>query len=166
MLHLVLCLTPLFAAPAAGLAQQPTKDWPGIETLKVGSSIHITLPKQKVLCSFDSANDDELVCYRRQAGVDRSISFRRSDIELIRRRNATRSIIAGTVLGAGIGAGIGAIVDSSIKNPNTTDNAKFTGGLSRAGGVLGALFGIATEFVPGKLLYKSEIQRPEAGGTR
>ncbi len=121
---------------------------------------------EAALCSFDSANDDELVCYRRQAGVDRSISFRRSDIELIRRRNATGSIIAGTVLGAGIGAGIGAIVDSGIKNPNTTDNAKFTGGLSRAGGVLGALFGIATEFVPGKLLYKSEIQRPEAGATR
>jgi hypothetical protein len=166
MLHLVLCVTLLFAASAAGLAQQPTKDWPGIEGLKVGASIHITLPKKKVLCAFDSANDEELVCYRRLAGVDRSISFRRTDIELIRARNATGSIIAGTILGAGIGAGIGAIVDSGIKNPNTTNNAKFTGGLARAGGVLGALFGIATEFVPGKLLYKSEIQRPEAGSTR
>jgi hypothetical protein len=166
MLHLVLCVTTLFAAPAAGPAQQPTKDWPGIEDLKVGASIHVTLPKQKMLCAFDSANDDELVCYRRQGGVDRSITFRRTDIQLIRARNATGSIIAGTVLGAGIGAGIGAIVDSSIKNPNTTDNAKFMGGLSRAGGVLGGLFGIATEFVPGKLLYKSEIQRPEDGPTR
>jgi hypothetical protein len=166
MLHLVLCVTLFFAASAAGFAQQPTKDWPGIEALKVGASIHITMPKRKILCSFDSANEDELVCYRRQAGVDRSISFRRTDIELIRARNATGSIIAGTVLGAGIGAGIGAIVDSGIKNPNTTNNAKFTGGLARAGGVLGALFGIATEFVPGKLLYKSEIQRPEDGPTQ
>jgi hypothetical protein len=162
MLQLVLCVTTLFAAPAAGPAQQPTKDWPGIEDLKVGASIHITLPKQKMLCAFDSANDDELVCYRRQGGVDRSITFRRTDIQLIRARNATGSIIAGTVLGAGIGAGIGAVVDSSIKNPNTTDNAKFTGGLARAGGLLGALFGVATEFVPGKLLYKAEIQHPQS----
>jgi hypothetical protein len=31
--------------------------------------------------------------------------------------------------------------------------------LAHAGGLLGALFGIATKFAPGKLLYKREIQR-------
>ena len=66
----------------------------------------------------------------------------------------------GTLIGVGIGAGMGAIVDSSIKNPNTTNNAKFTRGLAPVGGLLGALFGIATELVPGKLLYKGELQHP------
>jgi hypothetical protein len=152
-----LCLTLLFAAPAAGLAQQATKDWDGIEALKAGTYIRITLPKQKILCAFDSADDDGLVCHRRQAGVDRSISLPRADIQLIRARNATGSVVAGTLIGTGIGLGIGAIVDSSIKNPNATNNAKFTRGLAPIGGLLGALFGIATEFIPGKLLYKGEI---------
>jgi hypothetical protein len=159
-LNRVLCLTLLFAAPAAGLAQQPAKDWDGIEALKPGTSIRVALSKQKILCAFDSADDDGLVCHRRQAGVDRSISLPRSGIQLIRARNATGSVIAGTLIGAGIGLGIGAIVDSSIKNPNTTDNARFTRGLAPIGGLLGALFGIATDFVPGKVLYKGEIQQP------
>jgi hypothetical protein len=160
MLNRVLCFTLLFAAPAAGLAQQPTKDWNGIEALKPGTSIRIALPKQKILCAFDSADDDGLICHRRQAGVDRSISLPRTGIQLIRARNATGSVIGGALIGAGVGAGIGAIVDSRINNPNTTSNAKFTGGLARAGGLLGALLGVATEFVPGKLLYKGEIQHP------
>ncbi|SRR5260370_37746186 len=160
MLNRVLYLTLLFAAPAAGLAQQPTKDWDGIEALKAGTSIRVTLPNQKILCAFDSADDDGLVCHRRQAGVDRSISVPRTGIQLIRARNATGSVTVGTLIGVGIGAGIGAIVDSSIKNPNTTNNAKFTRGLAPVGGLLGALFGIATEFVPGKLLYKGELQHP------
>jgi hypothetical protein len=167
MLHPVLCLTLLFAASAAASAQQPavsaqqpTKDWQGIEALKAGTSIHITLPTHKILCAFDSANDDTLVCHKRRAGVDRSLSLRKSDIHLIRARNATGSVIVGTIIGVGIGAGIGAIVDSTIKNPNTTNNARFTGGLARAGGLLGALFGVATEFIPGKLLYKAEVQHP------
>jgi hypothetical protein len=160
MLNRVLCLTLLFAAPAAGLAQQSTQDWHGIEALKAGASLRITLQGKKILCAFDSADDDGLVCHNRHAGVDRSVSLSRTDIQLIRSRNATGSVIGGAILGAGIGAGIGAIVDSSIKNPNTTNNAKFTGGLARAGGVLGVFFGIATEFVPGKLLYKGELQHP------
>jgi len=160
MLNRRLCLTLLFAAPAAGLAQPSTKAWDVIEALKAGTSIRITLPKQKILCAFDSADDDGLICHRRQAGVDRSISLSRTGIQLIRARNATGSVVAGTLIGTGIGLGIGAIVDSSIKNPNTTNNAKFTRGLAPIGGLLGALFGIATEFVPGKLLYKGEIQQP------
>jgi hypothetical protein len=152
-----LCLTLLFAAPAAGLAQQATKDWDGIEALEPGASIRVTLPKQKIFCAFDSADDKELVCHRRQAGVDRSMSLPRSEIQLIRARNATGSVVAGTLIGTGVGLGIGAIVDSSIKNPNTTNNAKFTRGLAPIGGLLGALFGIATDFVPGKVLYKAEL---------
>ncbi|MBB5330762.1 hypothetical protein [Tunturiibacter gelidoferens] len=99
-----------------------------------------------------------MVCHKRKAGVEHSISLQRDEILLIRARNATASIIGGTLIGAGVGAGIGAIVDSGIKNPETTNNAKFTGGLARAGGLFGALMGLATEFVPGKLLYRSEIQ--------
>ena len=158
MLHLLLCLTLLFAAPAAGLAEQPAQDWQRVESLKVGSSIRITLSQQKFFCAFDSADGDGLICHKRQAGVNHSISLRKADIRQIRARNATGSIIGGALLGAGAGAGIGAIVDSGIKNANTTNNAKFTGGLARAGGLLGALFGIATEFVPGKLLYRAEIE--------
>jgi hypothetical protein len=52
MLNRGLCLTLLFAAQAEGLAQQPAKDWDGIEALKAGTSIRITLPKQKILCAF------------------------------------------------------------------------------------------------------------------
>ena len=160
MLNRGLCLTLLFAAPAAGLAQQPTKDWDGIEALKAGTSIRITLPHQKIFCAFDSADISGLVCHRRQAGVDRSISLPREDIQLIRARNATGSVIAGTFIGTGIGLGIGAIVDSTVKDPNTTNNAKFTRGLAPVGALLGGLFGLAAEFVPGKLLYKGEIQQP------
>jgi hypothetical protein len=160
MLNRALFLTLPFVATAAGFAQQPAKDWRGIEVLKTGMSIRITLPKQKIVCSFDSADDEGLVCHKRQAGIDRSISLHRTDIQLIRARNATGSVIAGTLIGTGIGLGIGAIVDSSIKNPNTTNNAKFERGLAPVGGLLGALFGVATDFVPGKLLYKGEIQQP------
>ena len=155
-----LCLILLCAAPAAGLAQPPAKGWDGIEALKPGAAIRITLPRQKILCAFDSADDDGLVCHRRQAGVDRSISVPRTGIQLIRARNATGSVAVGTAIGVGIGLGIGAIVDSSIKNANTTNNAKFERGLAPIGGLLGALFGLATEFVPGKLLYKGELQHP------
>jgi hypothetical protein len=158
MLNRVLCLTLLLAAPAAELAQQPTKDWDGIEALKPGASIRVTLPKQKILCAFDSADDDGLICHRRQAGVDRSISLPRAGIQQIRARNATGSVITGTLIGTGIGLGTGAIVDSTVKDPNTTNNAKFTRGLAPIGALLGGLFGLATEFVPGKLLYKAEIQ--------
>src|SRR5260370_33177751 len=111
MLNRVLYLTLLFAAPAAGLVQQPTKDWDGIEALKAGTSIRVTLPNQKILWAFDSADDDGLVCHRRQAGVDRSISVPRTGIQLIRARDATGSLTVGTLIGAGIGAGIGAIVE-------------------------------------------------------
>jgi hypothetical protein len=166
MLNRGLCITTLLlAAPAGGLAQSPTKGWDGIEALNAGTSIRITLPKQKILCAFDSADYDGLVCHRRQAGVDRSISLPRSEIQLIRSRNATGSVVAGTLIGVGVGAGIGAVVDSRIDNPNTTNNAKFTRGLAPIGGLLGALFGIATECVPGKLLYKGEIQQPESSPT-
>jgi hypothetical protein len=160
MLNRVLCLTLLFAAPAAGLAQQPEKDWDGIEALKAGTAIRITMARHKILCAFDSADHDGLVCHRRQAGVDRSISLPRAGIQQIRARNATGSVIAGTVIGTGIGLGIGAIVDSTIKDPNTTNNAKFTRGLAPIGALLGGLFGLATELVPGKLLYRAEIQQP------
>jgi hypothetical protein len=142
------------------MAQQSAGAWQGVEALKAGTSIRVTLPNQKILCAFDSADDDGLVCHRRQAGVDRSISLPRDEIQLIRARNATGSVIAGALIGTGIGLGVGAIVDSSIKNPNTTNNAKFTRGLAPIGSLLGALFGVATDFVPGRLLYKGEIQHP------
>jgi hypothetical protein len=157
-LHFVLCFALLLTASAAGLAQSSTAGWQVVETIKSGTSIRITLTKEKFFCSFDSADENGLVCHKRRAGVDHSISLQRDEILLIRARNATGSIIGGTLIGAGLGAGIGATVDAGIKNPETTNNAKFTGGLARAGGLLGALMGLATEFVPGKLLYKSEIQ--------
>jgi hypothetical protein len=160
MLHLVLCFTLLFTASAAGMAQQSANAWQGVETLKAGTSIRITLTNEKVRCLFDSADEDGLICHKRQAGVDRSISLPKNEIQLIRARNATGSVVVGTLIGIGVGVGTGAIVDSSIKNPNTTNNAKFTRGLAPIGGLLGALSGVATEFVPGKLLYKGEIQHP------
>jgi hypothetical protein len=158
MLHVVLCSTLFLTASVAGLAQQPAIEWQAVQDLKAGSSVRITLTKQKIRCAFDSADEDGLICHKRQAGVDRSMSLHRSEIQQIRARNMAGSVVVGTLIGAGVGAGIGAIVDSSIKNPNTTNNAKFTGGLARAGGLLGGIFGVATEFVPGKLLYKGEIQ--------
>jgi hypothetical protein len=142
------------------LAQESASAWQGVESLKSGSSIRVTLNKERILCAFDSADENALVCHKRQAGVDRSISFPKNEIQLIRARNATGSVVVGTLIGIGVGAGTGAIVDSSIKNPNTTNNAKFTRGLAPIGALLGALFGVATEFVPGKLLYKGEIQHP------
>jgi hypothetical protein len=155
--HLVLCLPLLLTASATGLAQQSANQWQSLEALKPGTNIRIKLPNQRLLCAFDSVSQDGLVCHNRQAGVDRSISLPKNEIQLIRARNATGSVVVGTVIGIGIGAGIGAIVDSSIKNPNTTNNAKFTRGLAPVGGLLGGLFGLATQFIPGKLLYKGEI---------
>jgi hypothetical protein len=160
MLNLVLCFIPLFTASAAGLAQQPANEWQRVEALKTGTSIRITLAKERILCAFDSADESGLVCHKRQAGVDRSISLPRTEIQLIRARNATGSVIVGTVIGAGVGLGVGAIIDSSIKNQNTTNNAKFERGLAPIGGLLGGFFGLATEFMPGKLLYRGEIQHP------
>jgi hypothetical protein len=156
----VLCFIPLYTASAAGLVQQPANDWQRVEALKTGTSIRITLAKERILCAFDSADEGGLVCHKRQAGVDRSISLPRTEIQFIRVRNTTGSVVVGTVIGAGVGLGVGAIVDSSVKNPNTTNNAKFERGLAPVGGLLGGLFGLATEFVPGKLLYKGEVQRP------
>jgi hypothetical protein len=159
MLNFVLGFTLLLTASAAGLAQQ-SNEWQRVEALKAGTSIRVTLSKERIFCAFDAADEDGLVCHRRQAGVDRSISLPKTEIQLIRARNATGSVVVGTLIGAGVGGGIGAIVDSSIKNPSTTNNAKFTRGLVPIGGLLGAFFGIATEFVPGRLLYKGEIQHP------
>jgi hypothetical protein len=142
------------------VAQQSANQWQGLEALKPGTNIRIKLPNKRVMCAFDSANDDGLICHKREAGVDRSILLPRTDIQLIRARNATGSVVVGTVIGTGIGLGIGAIVDSTIKSSNTTNNAKFERGLAPVGGLLGALFGAATQFIPGKLLYTGEIQHP------
>jgi hypothetical protein len=159
-LHHVLCFALLLTASTAGMAQLSADAWQGVESLKAGTSIRITLTKEKIACAFDSADENALICHKRQAGVDRSISLPKNEIQLIRTRNATRSVVVGTLIGIGVGAGTGAIVDSTIKDPNTTNNAKFTRGLAPVGGLLGALFGVATEFVPGKLIYKGEIQHP------
>src|SRR5271170_642909 len=160
MLHHVLCFTLLLTASTAGMAQQSENAWQGVESLKAGTSIRVTLPKEKIACAFDSADETALVCHKRQAGVDRSISLPKNEIQLIRTRNATGSVVVGTLIGTGVGAGTGAIVDAIIKTPNTTNSAKFTRGLAPIGALLGGLFGVATEFVPGKLLYKGEIQHP------
>jgi hypothetical protein len=160
VLHHVLCFTLLLAASTVGMAQQSANAWQGIESLKAGTSIRITLTKEKILCAFDSADENALICHKRQAGVDRSISLPKNEVLLIRARNATGSVVAGTLIGIGVGAGTGAIVDSTIKDSNTTNNAKFTRGLAPIAGLLGALFGVATDFVPGKLLYKGESQHP------
>src|ERR1700728_2325830 len=117
-MHVVLSLTLLLSASAAGVAQQPAIEWQALESLKAGTSIRIRLTKEKVRCVFDSASEDALICHKRQAGVDRSMSLPRTEIQLIRARNMTGSVIVGTIIGTGLGAGIGAIVDSSIKNPN------------------------------------------------
>jgi hypothetical protein len=148
----------LLSASAAGLAQPSATGWLGVEGLKGNTPIRVTLAKERVHCIFDSADEDGLTCHRRQAGADHTITLHRADVRLIRARNLTWSAVGGTLIGAGVGAGIGAIVDSSIKNPDTTNNAKFTGGLARGGAVLGALLGVGTEFVPGKVLYKSEAR--------
>ncbi|MGH9596308.1 MAG: hypothetical protein ACRD3K_05875 [Edaphobacter sp.] len=142
-----------------GLGQSAT-GWRGVEALKGGTHIHVTLTKEKVRCLFDSADEDGLICHKRLAGTDHTIPLHRADVRLIRARNLTWSAVGGALLGVGVGAGIGAIVDSGIKNPNTTNNAKFTGGLARSGALLGALLGAGTEFVPGKVLYKGELQHP------
>jgi hypothetical protein len=160
MLHRLICFTLLLAASSAAMAQQSANAWQGIESLKAGTSIRITLTKERILCAFDSADENALICHKRQAGVDRSISLPRNEIQLIRARNATGSVVAGTLIGLGAGVGIGAIVDSGIKDPNTTNNAKFMRGLAPIGALLGGLFGVATEFVPGKVLYKGEIEHP------
>jgi hypothetical protein len=146
------------SASAAGLAQQSTAGWQRVESLKGGTSIRATLMNEKIRCVFDSADEDGLICHRRLAGTDHTIPLHRTDIRLIRARNLTWSTVGGALIGTGVGVGIGAIVDSSIKNPNTTNNAKFTSGLARGGAVLGALLGVGTEFVPGKVLYKGEAQ--------
>jgi len=159
-LHYVLCFALLLTASTAGMAQLSADAWQGVESLKAGTSIRITLTKEKIACAFDSADENALICHKRQAGVDRSISLPKNEIQLIRTRNATGSVVVGTLIGIGVGAGTGAIVDSTIKDPNTTNNAKFTRDLAPVGGLLGALFGVATEFVPGKLVYKGEIQHP------
>lgn len=160
MLQVVFCLPLLFSAPTRALAQQPTKGWDGLKAVKIGTYLHITLSNRKIRCMFDSADEEGLVCHKRQAGIDRAISLRRLDIRSIRARNETGSVMGGALIGAGVGAGLGAIVDSRINNPSATNNAKFTGGLARAGGLLGALLGLATEFVPGKLLYRAPIRCP------
>jgi hypothetical protein len=148
----------LLSASGAGLAQPSATGWLGVEGLKGNTPIRVTLMKEKVHCVFDSADDDGLICHRRLGGIDHTIPLQRTDIRVIRARNLTWSAVGGALIGTGVGAGIGAIVDSSIKNPDTTNNAKFTGGLARGGAVLGVLLGVGTEFVPGKVLYKGETQ--------
>lgn len=150
----------LLSASSTGLAQQSTTGWRGVEALKGGTPIRVTLAKEKVRCVFDSADEDGLICHKRLAGTDHMIPLHRTDIQLIRARNLTWSAVSGALIGTGVGAGIGAIVDSRIKNPNTTNNAKFTGGLARSGALLGVLLGAGTEFVPGKVLYRGELQHP------
>ena len=150
----MLCVTLLLTASAAGMAQQSATGWAGVEDLKSNTPIRVTLANEKIHCIFDSADEDGLTCHKRQAGAEHMITLHRGDVRLIRARNLTWSAVGGTLIGTGVGAGVGAIVDSSVKNPDTTNNAKFTGGLARSGALLGALLGVGTEFVPGKVLYK------------
>ena len=146
-----------FALPLGAQTPGTSGDaWAAVQTLRVGTPIHIRVQAQKkiVRCTFDSASLENLSCHQRRAGMDVPVSVDRSQTLEIRSRNMLVSAAAGTAIGVGVGYGMGAIVDAGIKDPKTTNDAKFAGGLARAGGLLGGLFGVATEFVPGKLLYR------------
>jgi len=131
-------------------AQAQTGDWQAVEKLKPSTRLSLKA-QHHILCVFQAATDDELVCRPiriLRLGPAESRFDRQSVREIRLARNQGKDI----AIGAGIGGGAGAIA-CAIKSTDHPGFNAVVGGLSGAlvGTVVGAIVSIPLR---GKLIYK------------
>ncbi len=156
MKHLktILLVSTLFLR--ASLASAQAGDWQAVKDLQPGTKISVLygVPLH-VLCVFDHATDEQLICERvfhgpRGASSSRERAYHRSTIREVRLEHSDAANIA---TGAAIGGGIGVAVGVGAGR-NATQRG--VGGLLLGG--LGALFGgtFGRDFpiAQGKVIYR------------
>lgn len=130
--------------------QAQTGDWRAVENLKPGTRISVKA-RHRILCVFQAATDDELVCkplrFSRLGPAES-----RFDRQTVREVRLPPNQAKDAWIGAGIGAGAGAITGASRSGTSPGADA-FFGALAGAlvGGVAGSMVPI---FRHGTIIYK------------
>jgi len=130
--------------------QTQAGDWQAVVNLKPGTRISLKA-QHHILCVFQAATDDELVCKPKRflwLGPRESRFDRQSIREVRLERNQTKDMLIGT----GIGTGAGAIAGATTgKAPRGGSLLVLTLGGSLVGSVVGGIVSIPLR---GKIIYK------------
>lgn len=138
--------------------QGQSSDWASVKRIPPGQLIRIGRIHRGITCSFVDADDDSLVCDKKQTilffPVHRQITTPRGEVRSVRLSRQALSTLAGGAIGAGAGAGIGAAIDASAKNQAEEGHlAAVVFGL--LGGVIGMGIGEGTDFLAGPAIYRA-----------
>jgi len=141
-------------------AQAKAGDWQSVRNLKPGT--HITVKAQhNVLCLFQSATDNELVCkpLRFLSLGSRNGTFDKQSVREIRREpNVTKHAL----IGAGIGGGAGAIAGATTGTPPRGGRATV---LTLGGALVGSVAGVIVSIpLRGKLIYRQKAPATGSAG--
>ena len=134
-------------------AQAQTGDWRAVKNIPRGSPISVKV-RVRILCIFQSATDDELICTRTNPlpspiGLD-DLRFDRREIREVRLEHSEAT---NATVGDAIGAGVGAAVGASSNDGTVTrgGGALLIGGI---GGIIGGFFGRDFPILHGKIVYR------------
>ena len=141
----------LFSVPAA---RAQKGDWHAVQNLQPGTRISVkTLVP--LMCFFESATDDELVCsIHRRGPIPTFSSVRRYDRRRVREVRLEYSEAADTALGAAVGGGAGAIVGAAAGGNGTITRGGGALLLGGIGAIIGGAFGRDFPLAHGRVIYK------------
>ncbi len=112
-----------------------SSDWNSVEHLAPATSISV-VKRGRQGCEVVQVTDAQLTCDRRIGGIDRTLTFERSDVREVRLELPSHNhMIVGAIIGAAVGGLIGVAAAAQSSDPETR-------GYSRAYGIpIGALVG-------------------------
>ncbi|HEY4380178.1 MAG TPA: hypothetical protein VGN01_07520 [Acidobacteriaceae bacterium] len=153
----VFALSTLLAAAPATQAQA-RGSWMAVQHLPTGQRIRVHTPRRYTVCTFDSADDDSLICTQHRiiifVPVNSSQVFRRSEVQSVKLSRQGASTLAGTAIGLGAGVGIGAAIDATAKD-QAEEGHIMTVVLGLLGALLGEGIGNHTDFLAGPVMYQA-----------
>lgn len=151
---IVLCCVFCFAS----CLQAQSGGWDRVKQLPPGQQIRIARIHRGITCNFSNADEDTLICDKRQTilffPVHHRVVTPRNEIRSIRLSRKGLSTLAGAAIGIGAGAGIGAGIDSSAKD-QVEEGHIMTVALAFLGGFLGASIGQNSDFLAGPTVYRA-----------
>jgi hypothetical protein len=148
---LVTVLVMLLSVPGA---RAQKGDWKAVENLAPGTRISVKTAV-RLICFFESATDDELVCSMHPPGPGLGISYeRRYDRSRIRDVRLEYSEAADIAIGATVGGGAGAIVGAVAGGNGTVTRGGGALLLGGIGALVGGAFGRDFPIAHGKVVYK------------
>ncbi len=131
-------------------AQAQNGDWQAVENLKPGTRLTVKA-RHNILCIFQSATDDELVC-KPLRFLHLGPGESRFDRQSVREIRLEPNLAKHMWVGAGIGAGAGAIAGATTGSPPRGGRIiVLTLAGAAAGSILGGILSIPLR---GKLIYR------------